>query len=383
MAFGSGDRAFVLASLMLAACGAKGDAEAEDPGGEAGGLDSSSSGPASGAEADGGAAEEGAAPSDGSSSSGEPPVPPVKYDFGHFPDLADGVHCGAPPPHECDHMDDDPWHAIGLNCPGGPDVDGTVSGDPQAFHVHEGNVGTYDPPPYPPREGDKILIMSSGVAANLLVGGLFASSDIAGFIDNGADPPMPIKTGKVSADIDCAEDPGLVGSGDCSNTIQGQWDQGSGAFDYVEMRFTAEVPAETFAFSYDFAMFSTEYPQYYQSGFNDMYIAWLESESWTGNVSFDEMGQPISLNAGFLDYKDAPNPVDCPAPCVAPQLQGTAMQGHAGTKWLTSTAGVNPGDEITVVFAVFDLSDPILDTVVLLDNFQWGCEGGAPVTIPG
>jgi hypothetical protein len=149
------------------------------------------------------------------------------------------------------------------------------------------------------------------------------------------------------------------------------------------LSYTTTVPAGTFGFTYDFAMFSTEYPVYYQTQFNDMYIAWLESEQWTGNISFDELGNPISLNAGFLDYKDAPNPIDCPAPCSAPELGGTAMEGHAGTKWLTTTAGVTPLEEITLIFAVFDLSDPVLDTVVLLDNFQWGCEGGPPATIPG
>src|SRR5262249_23166673 len=145
---------------------------------------------------------------------------------------------------------------------------------------------------------------------------------------------------------DCTANPGLVGSGDCSNTIEAQWSQGNGAYDYMEMRFTASVPANTTGFSYDLAMFSTEYPDYYQTQYNDMYIAWLDSENWTGNISFDEMGHPISLNAGFLDYKDAPNPYDCPAPCNAPELQGTAMEGHAGTKWLTTTAGVVPFDDI-------------------------------------
>lgn len=312
-----------------------------------------------------------------------PGEPPIKWDLGVLPDL-EASTCGAPTAIPCDGGDDDdPFHAIGLNCGIGPQVDGVINGDPMAFYVHEGNLGTFEPAPFPPREGDKFLIMSSGHAADMIVPMLFASNDIAGFVDNGGDPPAPIAVNAVSPTDDCATDPGLVGDGDCSNTIEAQWNQGSGAYDYVEMRFTTEVPFETYGFSYDLAMFSTEYPNFYQSGFNDMYIGWLESELWTGNISFDELGQPISLNAGFLDYKDAPNPFDCPGVCAAPELGGTAMMGHAGTKWLTTTAGVTPGEEITVVFAVFDMSDPILDTVVLLDNFQWGCAGGAPVTIPG
>jgi hypothetical protein len=320
----------------------------------------------------------------GGEASGDPyDDPPVVWDVGVLTDVPQSS-CGAPTAIPCDGGSDDPWHAMGLDCNVGPQTeDAQVNGDPLAFYVHTGNLGTFEPPPFPPREGEKFLIMSSGHAADMVVPNMYASSDIAGAVDGGALPPAPIMVNAVSPTDTCATDENLIGTGDCSNTIQEQWDQGSGAHDYVEMRFTTEVPFETFAFSYDFAMFSTEYPVFYQSGFNDMYIGWLESELWTGNISFDEMGRPISLNAGFLDYKDAPNDFDCPDPCAAPELQGTAMAGHAGTKWLTTTAGVTPGEEITVIFAVFDLSDGILDTVVLLDNFQWGCEGGAPVTIPG
>ena len=312
------------------------------------------------------------------------PEPPVSFDLGPLPDAPDVVVCGAPNPVTCDDEDDDPWHALGLNCLGGPQVDGEYNGDTRSLHVHAGNVGTFMPAPFPPREGEKIVIISSGIAEDMLEAGLFMSTNVTGSVDNGAELPAPILPNDVSATEDCVDNPGLVGTGDCSNTINGQWTQGGdGAYDYAELRLHVEVPAGTFGFSYDLAMFSTEYPAYYHSQFNDMYIAWLESEAWTGNVSFDEAGNPISLNAGFLDYKDAPNTFDCPAPCTAPELQGTAMEGHAGTKWLTTTAPVTPGEEIEVVFAVFDLSDPNLDTVVLLDNWLWSCEGGPPVTIPG
>ncbi len=55
-----------------------------------------------------------------------PPEPPVVFDFGALPDV--GAFCGAPNPVTCDDADDDPWHAMGLNCPGGPQVDGTFFG---------------------------------------------------------------------------------------------------------------------------------------------------------------------------------------------------------------------------------------------------------------
>jgi hypothetical protein len=372
--------------MAVGAC--DGDArEQDDAGGgqtagveSAGGVDDSGGSDSTGGlGTDGNATTSGGAEDDGGSSGSSTPV---KFDFGSIPDAPDVLFCGAPSPVTCDDMDDDPWHAIGLNCPGGPSVDGTYAGHDAALHVHTGNLGAFDPPPFPPREGNKMVFLSTGRAADLTVPGLFTDTSHPGN-DPGNTLPAPIQTNRVSNSETCTDNPGLAGTGDCSNTIQDQWDQGTGANDYAELRLTTEVPAGTFGFSYDLAMFSTEYPDYYQTTFNDMYIAWLESEQWTGNVSFDELGNPISLNAGFLDYKDAPNPFDCPPPCAAPELQGTAMQGHAGTKWLTTTAPVTPGEQITLVFAVFDLTDNRLDTVVMLDNWQWTCEGGPPITIPG
>ena len=285
----------------------------------------------------------------------------------------------APAPVTCDDQDDDLWHALGLNCEGGPTIDGTTAGDPLAFFVHTGNLGTFEPPPFPPREGDKFVIMSSGVAEELTMVGAEPSTGHEGN-DPAFDLPPPLDVVAVSRTEDCADDSTLVGTGDCSNSLEAQWSQGSGAYDYAEMRINAQVPEGIVGFSYSLAMFSTEYPDYYQTQYNDMYIAWLESEAWTGNISFDAMGNPISLNAAFLAYKDAPNPFDCPEPCTAAELAGTAAQGHASTTWLSTEVGVNPGENIEVVFAIFDMSDQVLDSMVLLDNWQWTCEGGPPQT---
>jgi hypothetical protein len=307
----------------------------------------------------------------------------TKFDLAGLPDGGANGGCGAPIHSFCDDDDNDPWHALGVNCPNEYEITTAYTGHVDALYVHTGQLGTYNPATYPTLEGEKMVILSSGNAQQLTIPGQYASTSLAG--NDPLNLPAPLNSTPVdnALMVDCTENPVLIGTGDCSNTIQEQWSQGSGAYDYAEMRMTGEVPNGATGFSYNLAFFSTEYPAYYQSSFNDMYIAWLESEKWTGNVSFDELGAPISLNAGFLDYKDAPNPYDCPGPCTSPELQGTAMQGHAGTKWLTTSAGVEPGEDFTIVFAIFDLSDNILDSVVILDNFSWNCEGGPPVTVPG
>jgi hypothetical protein len=368
----------VAGALAMAGCSADGrqDAGAEGLGigTEAVSDDGDEEGTTGGADDGGGGTSGNPGDSDGVESAGDGASPPVKFDFG-IPDAPEGSVCGAPNPVTCDHMNNDPWNAIGLNCPGGPQVNGSISTtNPAQIYVHTGNLGTYvdpvDGPPFPPREGEKMVFLSSGNASQLLtpMGGNQPSTS---YNSSQVTLPAPIQTNNVSATEDCIDNPGLVGTGDCSNTINAQFTQGGGPRDYAEMRFNVEVPAGTFGFSYDFAFFSVEYPQYYGTIFNDMYIAWLESEQWTGNISFDEQGAPISLNAGFLDYTQSV------------ELQGTGAQGHAGTKWLSTQAPVTPGETIEVIFGIFDLSDAILDSMVIIDNFEWNCEGGPPLTIPG
>ncbi len=321
-------------------------------------------------------------PAESGNDTGEPAETPVVFDIGNTPDAPDVTGCGSPNPTVCDDLDDDPWHAMGLNCPGGPQVRGAYSGENSQIYVLEGNFGTSNPPAFPPREGNKMVVLSSGGAQEATVPG---NPTLSILHNNGPlnDLPAPMTSDRVSATETCTDNPALIGTGDCSNTIQAQFDQGDGANDMAILSFEAEVPPGAFGFTYDFAFFSVEYPDFYQDVYNDMYVAWLESEQWTGNVSFDENGAPISLNAGFLDYKDAPNIFDCPAPCEAPELAGTALEGHAGTKWLTTNAPVVPGETVEVFFTIFDLADSALDSIVLLDNFLWTCEGGPPVTIPG
>lgn len=279
----------------------------------------------------------------------------------------------------CDQGANDMIAALGLNCPGELQVDVTTFGNPAAMSVRTG-FGTTNT--WAPTEGSAYAALGSGFTTDLDsetpagdsdIGPTHCNDDLGAEYDMGTMLPAPLRTNDVAGD--CADNEALLGTGDCSNTIAGQFSQGGSANDYTELRVVAQVPATNNSLSYDFAFFSTEYPWYFGSTFNDMYIGWLESESWTGNISFDEMGNPISLNAGFLDFRDDG--------ATLAEFNGTCMKQHAGTRWLNSTAPVTPGETITLVFAVFDLSDSILDSYVFLDNFGWGCDGeDTPSTNP-
>lgn len=307
-----------------------------------------------------------------------------------------GVDCDEHKHKPCDAQSEDPLHAMGVNCPGASvQVDASFKGSTAARGVRSkhGSTNAFDP-----REGSRYLVLGTGKLSKLdqpeRAKGVdpVCSNDLGGAHDLDTLPaPMTVKGVGTKT---CAEDPSLVGKGDCSNSIGPQWAAAAGAggakagaFDYSELRLKMKVPEWAKSLSFDFAFMTVEYPDFFKLAYNDFFVVWLESKKWTGNISFDKNGKPISLNAGFFDYKDSSRPVlkdpECLTGCDAPELHNTCLAEHASTKWLTTTVGVEPGEEIELIFAILDLGDSSLDSFAFIDNFQWGCdEKSKPETDP-
>ena len=58
---------------------------------------------------------------------------------------------------------------------------------------------------------------------------------------------------------------------------------------------------------------------------------------------------------------------------------GGAGEDSGGTQWLTNAFGVTGGNTMTVRFSIYDKSDGIFDTSVILDNWTWmGEDPGSP-----
>lgn len=271
---------------------------------------------------------------------------------------------------------------IGLFCDGEAVVNGvSANGDVSARAIHAGQVGTAVPATYPVLEGDKMLILSTGTALDVLDPNSSGNTTLAGN-DPGLLLPAPLTTTKVSDTQTCADDPSLVGKGDCSNTLSSVLAGTSGAFDYSEVRISMVVPQDVDTLELSYAYLSWEYPDFYGWAFNDAFVVWLESSSWTGNIAYDGAGKPMTIENSFFTYKDAPNSIDCPVSCTAPQLAGTGLEGHGGTPWLTTRVGVTPGETIVLVFAIFDVDDQIVDSAALIDDVHFSCAGaGAPTTV--
>jgi hypothetical protein len=169
-----------------------------------------------------------------------------------------------------------------------------------------------------------------------------------------------------------------------SFSCYGNCPAGDGANDSINVRADIRVPTNAQSFSYKFRFFSSEFWTYSCTAFNDFYLALLTSGAAgipaDHNISFDAANNPVSVNNGFFDVCQVRGCQTCPSGTGA--LAGTGMEnavssgfgtGATGgaTNWLTTTAPIVPGETITIEFMVFDVSDNILDSLALLDAFQW------------
>ncbi len=297
----------------------------------------------------------------------------------------------------CDAGTNDVFKAIGLNCSDDPTTAIPITNPKftspaaNAWRVttHYGSAkDPMDPNKFMwgPKEGERLLAISTGVLAPLMPDGALIKPDFSVNSPNNnpdglADLPPPMTWAQGSNNgnggtpfMDCD------GVKDCSDTLDEQWNiaPNNEANDVFFMSFDLTVPAGTHGYLFDFAYFSEEWPNFVNQAYNDMLVVWSTSESFTGNVTFiDE--QPLTVTA--LDPYMTIKPGD-------PLLVGTgfpdAFDGFpgasagAGTGWFTAKASATPGETFTVAISIFDMGDDILDTIGLIDKFRWDCEGCVP-----
>jgi hypothetical protein len=153
-------------------------------------------------------------------------------------------------------------------------------------------------------------------------------------------------------------------------------------YDYLALDLQIVVPTNAHAFSYDFNFISGEHPEWVCTEYDDTFLAMLESSGFSGNISFDSAGRPVTINIGFFDVCAVGSAPACTGDAA---LVGTGHEGGVGggTGWLTTTAPVEPGETIRLQFVIFDEGDGVYDSLVLLDNFRWEAEGvEGPITVP-
>ena len=170
--------------------------------------------------------------------------------------------------------------------------------------------------------------------------------------------------------------------------------------DDVALDLVLRAPSNATGYKFNFKFYSFEYEEYVCTMFNDQFIALVAPPpmgSQDGNISFDSMGNPVSVNIAFFDVCD-PMDMDicggvancCPAGPA--QLLGTGFdnafgsnfEDAGGTSWLQTKAPVVGGEEFNIRFAIWDTGDNAYDSTVVIDNFEWIANGGTVLveTIP-
>ena len=267
--------------------------------------------------------------------------------------------------------------------------------DPRQVNVVDGMYDVNGVKRIAPREGNSFIILSSGVATDAK--NMEHQGDL--HIGGGHKIPEPYYS---------AHNEHLQSHKDCdsSDTIN----------DSVHLHIKMRAPKNAQGFSFDFRFFSREYPYYVCSHFNDFFLTLLTDESGKpiagvnpdGNISFDKAGNPVSVNNAFfttcanpkcrLPFASSqngcpavmacdPNANTCGTGCVdgsddlaayyenyyASSNDYTSRKRGGGTAWLTTQAPVVPGEIFNLDFYIWDTGDQVLDSSVIIDNFQWKC----------
>lgn len=175
--------------------------------------------------------------------------------------------------------------------------------------------------------------------------------------------------------------------------------------DDIALEVTMKAPPLAQGLAFDFIFYTREWPVYICTQYNDFFVALLSPRragQTTDNISFDGLGNSISVNAAFLDVCNCPGSGDCLVPPADPvytyacdegdlALQDTGFEtdplfpewSHGATQWLTTQAPVGPDETVTLRFAAWDSADGVYDSSILIDNFRWlGEVDGPPVTEP-
>jgi hypothetical protein len=233
------------------------------------------------------------------------------------------------------------------------------------------------------RTGSSMLAISSGVARSPGQSGYTPGDDE--FATEDTDPPSGVDVGRASV---------------CNGDAETEW---AGMRDGVALELRVRVPSNALGYRFVSNFFTREYPVYLCSTYNDFFVV-LQEPRPTGaadaNVLFDGDGNKVSVNNSLFQVCD-PSQIDSmvrsrmssvpTCPLGTGQLANTGyttstrftfdiwtgvresqeVPGSGATGWLQTEVPVHGGDVITIRFALWDAGDPILDSLALIDSFEW------------
>ena len=160
------------------------------------------------------------------------------------------------------------------------------------------------------------------------------------------------------------------------------------ANDSAALRLRVRVPTNARALSFRFNFYTTEFPAWVCHQYNDYFVVLLTGSQapatgLDGNICYDAQGNAISVNSAFLEacVPQVAGGKSFACALGTQPLVGTGFEptqdeprGHAATGWLQTSAPVAGGEEIELLFAIWDAGDHLRGSTVLLDDFRWQAE---------
>jgi hypothetical protein len=175
-----------------------------------------------------------------------------------------------------------------------------------------------------------------------------------------------------------APDPAIPPTPNCMQTTP------TTVHDATTLTLSLRVPQNARSLAFDFSFFSSEFPTYACTMYNDAFVAMLDGQP----IARDPQGLGITINSSlFTVCANSGTQTKCNT--AASTLAGTGYgepdtstppvtQG-GGTGWLTTRASVTPNAMVTLSLTVYDDGDGILDSAVMLDALRWSTD---PVATP-
>ncbi len=225
--------------------------------------------------------------------------------------------------------------------------------------------GTLTPP-----EGGAMLALSSGTARGRGQPGY--TDDCDEFNENFEDdPPVPLSS------------PSCLGEPVSGYTT-----------DSVALELRLRAPANATGFRFNANFYTYEYPNYICDEYNDYFAVFRQDEAsgaWS-NIMFDRDDNAVSVNSSLLEVCRAGTHGGKTFACTqgTEALAGTGFEGDAlcgsdeeypsgaATGWLRTIASVRGGEVFTLRFAIWDAGDSTLDSLALIDAFEWIVEDVVP-----
>ena len=153
--------------------------------------------------------------------------------------------------------------------------------------------------------------------------------------------------------------------------------------DSVALEVRLRAPTNARAFSFASAFYTHEYPDFICSPFNDVFTVLQSRSGGLENIVFDADGNPVTVNTGLLQVctpgRHGGRRFRCELGATTLLgsgyeigCDGFAREGAgASTGCIETSSSTEPGAIITLRFAIWDSGDGQLDSLALIDNFQW------------